>query len=159
MPRRSQPALERPSVESWMIMPGQCFLTPPIKRAKREGSDVGAPSSLRTCACNKVAPASKAPCVDSTCSAMVMGTAGLSRLVGSDGDGDNAWLRHDGSVGMRRRHCLTLSDRRQNANTAGLLAFQVRSVQSQACTREPYGSEAPLTDFNLRPHRWYCTCP
>src|SRR5918992_3774567 len=65
-------------------MPGQYFLIPSINRAKRSGSEVGVPLSLRTWQCASVAPASNASCVDSICSATVMGTAGLSFLLGSD---------------------------------------------------------------------------
>src|SRR5918996_519336 len=67
-----------------MIMPGQYLRIPSISRAKRSGSDVGEPSSLRTWQCASVAPASNASCVDSTCSATAIGTAGLSFLLGSD---------------------------------------------------------------------------
>ena len=42
------------------------------------------PSSLRTCRCASVAPASNAAWVDSTCSAIVIGTAGLFSFFGSE---------------------------------------------------------------------------
>ena len=42
------------------------------------------PSSLRTCTCTSAAPASYAACVDSICSATVIGTAGLSFFVGTE---------------------------------------------------------------------------
>jgi hypothetical protein len=41
-------------------------------------------SSFRTCRCTIVAPASNAAWVDSTCSVIVIGTAGLFSLRGSD---------------------------------------------------------------------------
>src|SRR3569623_1672403 len=84
MPPRSRPLPERPPVESWMIMPGQCFLSPSTSRPKRSGPDVVVPSSFRTWQCASDAPASSEACVDSTCSATVIGTAGLSFLVGTD---------------------------------------------------------------------------
>ena len=65
-------------------MPGQCFLRPSSRRPNRSGSDVGFPASSRTWQCASVAPASKASCVDSTYSAIVIGTAGLSAFVGND---------------------------------------------------------------------------
>ena len=42
------------------------------------------PSSRRTWQCASTAPASKAAWVASTCSALVIGTAGLSALVGTE---------------------------------------------------------------------------
>ena len=65
-------------------MPGQCLRRPSSSLAKRPGSEVGPPSSLRTWAWTIVAPASKASCADSICSAMVIGTAGLSDFFGSE---------------------------------------------------------------------------
>ena len=67
-----------------MIMPGQCFSSPSLRRANFSGSDDGVPSSLRTWAWTMLAPASKAAWVLSTCSVTVIGTAGLSALVGTD---------------------------------------------------------------------------
>src|SRR5437762_1907740 len=84
MPPRSDPLPERPPVENWMIMPGQCLRSPSLRAAKRSGSEVGVWSSLRTCTCAMAAPASKASCVDSICSETVIGTAGLSSLRGTD---------------------------------------------------------------------------
>ena len=84
MPPRSRPVPERPPVESWVIMPGQCLRMPSSTFAKRFGSEVGRPSSSRTCRWTSVAPASNASCVDSTCSAGEIGTAGLSFLPGSE---------------------------------------------------------------------------
>jgi hypothetical protein len=46
--------------------------------------EVVVPSSLRTWQCASEAPASNEACVDSTCSSTVIGTAGLSFLVGTD---------------------------------------------------------------------------
>jgi hypothetical protein len=65
-----------------MIMPGQCLSIPSFRRANLSGSEEGVWSSLRTWAWTIVAPASKASCVDSTCSDTVIGTAGLLALVG-----------------------------------------------------------------------------
>src|SRR6056297_1077357 len=65
-------------------MPGQCFSNPSLSSAKRSGSLDGVSSSLRTWQCAIDAPASKAACVLSTCSATVIGTAGLLALVGSE---------------------------------------------------------------------------
>ena len=84
MPPRSAPWPERPPVENWTIMPGQCVSSPSFSRANLSGSDVVDWSSLRTCTCASDAPASKAACVDSTCSAIVIGTAGLCSLRGTD---------------------------------------------------------------------------
>ena len=84
MPPRSRPLPERPPVESWMIMPGQCFFRPSTRRPNFSGSDEVVPSSLRTWQCASDAPASYDACVDSTCSATVIGTAGLSFLVGTE---------------------------------------------------------------------------
>ena len=84
MPPRSRPAPERPPVDTCVIMPGQCLRMPSSTAAKRSGAEVGDSSSLRTCRCTSVAPASKASWVDSTCSATVIGTAGLSFLRGSE---------------------------------------------------------------------------
>ena len=66
------------------MRPGQCFRSPSSSRAKRPASEVGVPSSLRTWAWTMGAPASKASCANSICSAMVIGTAGLSDFFGSD---------------------------------------------------------------------------
>ena len=84
MPPRSRPAPERPPVDTCVMMPRQCLRMPSSTCAKRSGAEVGDSSSLRTCRCTSVAPASKAACVDSTCSATVIGTAGLSFLRGSE---------------------------------------------------------------------------
>ena len=40
---------ERPPVDICVIMPGQCLRMPASSASNREGSDVGDPSSLRTC--------------------------------------------------------------------------------------------------------------
>ena len=48
MPPRSEPTPERPPVENWTIISGQCFRIPARKRANFSGSDVVVPSSLRT---------------------------------------------------------------------------------------------------------------
>ena len=55
-----------------------------IAEAFFSGSELGVPSSLRTWAWQMVAPASKAAWVLSTCSGTVIGTAGLSALVGTE---------------------------------------------------------------------------
>src|SRR6266576_2522256 len=65
-------------------MPGQCCRNPSCSAANLSGSEEGVPSSLRTCRCAMVAPASNAACVDSFCSLMVIGTAGLSLFCGTD---------------------------------------------------------------------------
>ena len=65
-------------------MSGQCLRMPARNRANFSGSDVVVPSSLRTCTCTSAAPASYAACVDSICSATVIGTAGLSFFVGTE---------------------------------------------------------------------------
>src|SRR6056297_2955736 len=65
-------------------MPGQCFSKPSLSNAKRSGSLDGVSSSLRTWQCAIDAPASKAACVLATCSATVIGTAGLLALVGTE---------------------------------------------------------------------------
>ena len=52
---------------------------PSFRRPNFSGSDVVEPSSLRTCTCASVAPASNAACVDSTCSDTVIGTAHIKR--------------------------------------------------------------------------------
>src|SRR3954453_4254856 len=84
MPPRSRPAPERPPVETCVIMPGACLRMPSRTCAKRSGADVGVPSSLGTWRWTSVAPASKAACVDSICSATLIGTAGLSAFFGSE---------------------------------------------------------------------------
>src|SRR5215831_3017224 len=84
MPPRSLPVPLRPPVENCTIMSGQCLRTPSRKRPKRSGSDVVVPSSLRTCTCTSAAPASYDACVDSTCSAIEIGTAGLSVCFGTE---------------------------------------------------------------------------
>ncbi len=66
------------------MIPGQCCLIPSSTFAKRSGAELGVPSSLRTCRCTSVAPASKASCVDSICSDAAIGTAGLSFLPGTE---------------------------------------------------------------------------
>src|SRR6266480_2224977 len=66
------------------MIPGQCCLIPSSTLAKRSGAELGVPSSLRTCRCTSVAPASKASCVDSICSDAAIGTAGLSFLPGTE---------------------------------------------------------------------------
>ena len=84
MAPRAVPAPERPPVENCRIMPGQCSTSSAFSRANRAGSAVGRPSSSRTWQCTIAAPASNAAWVLSTCSAIEIGTAGLSLLVGSD---------------------------------------------------------------------------
>jgi hypothetical protein len=53
-------------------------------RGFRSGLDDDVSSSFRTWMCTSEAPASNASWVDSTCSAGVIGTAGLSRLRGTE---------------------------------------------------------------------------
>ena len=84
IPPRACPAPDRPPVDSCTIMPGQCASIPSFSRAKRSGSEVGVPSSIRTWQWAMLAPASKAAWVDSTCSATVIGTAGLSDFCGTE---------------------------------------------------------------------------
>jgi hypothetical protein len=84
IPPRSLPAPERPPVETCVIIPGACLRMPSRTAAKRSGAEVGVPSSFLTCRWTSVAPASNAACVDSTCSATLIGTAGLSDFFGSD---------------------------------------------------------------------------
>ena len=84
IPPRSCPAPDRPPVENWMIISGQCFLIPSCNAANFSGSEDGVSSALRTCAWQMDAPASYASWVDSICSAMLIGTAGLAALVGTD---------------------------------------------------------------------------
>src|SRR3954471_4181209 len=84
IPPRSRPAPERPPVENWTIIPGQCFRRPSMSRPNFSGSEDGVSSSFLTWRWASVAPASKAACVDSTCSATVIGTAGLSLLRGRE---------------------------------------------------------------------------
>jgi len=74
----------RPPVENCTIMPGQCRRTPSCTAVKRAGSLDGFSSSSRTWMCTSDAPASNAACVLSICSAGWVGTAGLSRLRGTD---------------------------------------------------------------------------
>ena len=81
---RSLPAPERPPVEICVMIPGQCLRMPSSTSENRSGAEVGDSSSLRTCRWTSVAPASKASCVDSICSEIVIGTAGLSFFFGSD---------------------------------------------------------------------------
>src|SRR6476659_3622410 len=84
IPPRSLSAPDRQPVENCTIRPGQCWRRPASSRPNFSGSEDGVSSSLRTCTCASVAPASNASCVDSTCSAIVIGTAGLSALRGSE---------------------------------------------------------------------------
>src|SRR3954470_21740697 len=84
MPPRSLPAPERPPVENCRIMPGQCWRRPSCSPANFSGSEEEPWSSLRTWRCARVAPASNASWVDSTCSAMVIGTAGLFSFRGRE---------------------------------------------------------------------------
>src|SRR5487761_1940269 len=81
---RPRPAPERPPVEICVIMPGQRARMPSSTLPKRSGFDVGDSSSLRTCRCTSVAPASNASCADSICSATEIGTAGLSFFFGTE---------------------------------------------------------------------------
>jgi 4-hydroxy-tetrahydrodipicolinate synthase len=80
-----RPVPDRPPVESWTIMPGQCRRMPSISRAKRSASEVG---RLVVVAHVAGAPASPPP---RTPPASIpparrwsTGTAGLSALVGTD---------------------------------------------------------------------------
>src|SRR5215469_7376278 len=84
IPPRSRPVPDRPPVDSWTIIPGQCLLRPSNRRPNLSGSEVGLPASSRTWQCARVAPASNASWVDSICSLIVIGTAGLSAFVGND---------------------------------------------------------------------------
>src|SRR5688572_19661139 len=83
MAPRSDWSRPRPPVENCTIMPGQCLRTPSCTLAKSSGLDPDDWSGLRTWMCTSDAPASKASCVDSTCSAGVTGTAGLSAFFGT----------------------------------------------------------------------------
>ncbi len=74
----------RPPVENCTIMPGQWRRTPSCTWANSAGSLEGLSSGLRTWMCTRLAPASNAACVLSTCSAGVVGTAGLSALRGTE---------------------------------------------------------------------------
>ena len=84
MPPRSRPAPERPPVDTCVMISGQCLRMPASTSAKRSGAELGVSSSLRTCRCTSVAPASYAAWVDSICSLGVTGTAGLSFLRGKE---------------------------------------------------------------------------
>ena len=83
--RRHRPARlpvpGRPPVETSKIRPGQCYSSPSCSRAKRPGWDDGTPSSPRALAWTVDASASNAACVDSICSATVIG-AGLFAFFG-----------------------------------------------------------------------------
>src|SRR5215213_11145098 len=65
-------------------MPGQCFRMPSWTAPNRSGLEDGVSSSLRTWMCTSDAPASNASCFDSICSAVEIGTAGLSFLRGTE---------------------------------------------------------------------------
>ena len=65
-----------------MIIPGQCRLI--LLHAREELRIRGLSSGLRTWIWTNEAPTSKASCVNSICSVTVTGTAGLSRLVGTE---------------------------------------------------------------------------
>src|SRR6478736_2563173 len=65
-------------------MSGQCLRMPAWTAANRSGSEDGLSSSLRTWMCTSEAPASKASCVESICSAGVTGSAGLSFFRGTE---------------------------------------------------------------------------
>ncbi len=82
--RAPVPAPERPPVESCTIIPGQCFSIPSFRRAKRSGSAVG--FGLRRGHGNGRwwRPPRRPRGSISTCSATVIGTAGLSSLRGTD---------------------------------------------------------------------------
>src|SRR5688572_4256551 len=79
---RSSAARPRPPVENWMIMPGQCLRMPACTSRNRLMSELDLPSRSRTWRCTRLAPASKASCVLSTCSAGWIGTAGFCALLG-----------------------------------------------------------------------------
>src|SRR5687767_5807537 len=83
MAPRSDWSRPRPPVENCTIMPGQCLRTPSCTLANSSGLDPDDWSGLRTWMCTSDAPASKASCVDSICSAGVTGTAGLSAFFGT----------------------------------------------------------------------------
>src|SRR5687768_12708443 len=74
----------RPPVENCTMIPGQCLRTPSWIFANASGSEPDDWSGLRTWMCTSEAPASKASCVDSICSAGVTGTAGLSAFFGTE---------------------------------------------------------------------------
>ena len=76
---------------------------PSSTAAKRSGAEVGVPSSLRTCRWTSVAPASNAAWVDSTCSATLIGTAGLSAFFGSDPVIATEMMQGVGHGHLRRR--------------------------------------------------------
>src|SRR5215207_11222789 len=65
-------------------MPGQCLRMPSWTAPNRSGLEDGVSSSLRTWMCTSEAPASNASWVDSICSAVEIGTAGLSFLRGTE---------------------------------------------------------------------------
>src|SRR5688572_28524577 len=79
---RSSAARPRPPVENWMIMPGQCFRMPACTSRNRLMSELDLPSRSRTWMCTRLAPASNASWVLSTCSAGWIGTAGFCALLG-----------------------------------------------------------------------------
>ncbi len=79
---RSAASRPRPPVENCTIMPGQWRRMPACTAAKRSGSEDERPSSSRTWMWTRAAPASKASCVLSICSATPIGTAGFCALVG-----------------------------------------------------------------------------
>src|SRR3954465_843264 len=65
-------------------MPGQCLRMPSWTAPTPPGLEAGVSSSLRTWMCTSEAPASNASWVDSICSAVEIGTAGLSFLRGTE---------------------------------------------------------------------------
>src|SRR5687767_4336578 len=79
---RSSAARPRPPVENWIIMPGQCLRMPACTSRNRLMSELDLPSRSRTWMCTRLAPASNASCVLSTCSAGWIGTAGFCALLG-----------------------------------------------------------------------------
>ncbi len=81
---RAEGSRPRPPVENCTIIPGQCLRTPSCTWANSAGSLEGVSSGLRTWMWTSVAPASNAAWVLSTCSAGVVGSAGLSALRGTE---------------------------------------------------------------------------
>src|SRR5579862_2196964 len=74
----------RPPVENCTMMPGHSERIAFCTWAKSAGSEEGVSSALRTWMWASEAPASNASRMDSICSAGVIGTAGLSRFLGTD---------------------------------------------------------------------------
>src|SRR3954453_19399908 len=126
MPPRSLPAPERPPVENCRIMPGQCWRRPSCSRANFSGSEEELWSSLRTWRCARVAPASNASWVDSTCSAMVIGTAGLFSLRGKDPVMATVMMHGVGSDIEEHRLLLALKVHREPIDRLALPLLEAR---------------------------------